>query len=611
MKKFFMVLSILLVIAVIGAGVFLVTFDADQYRPQILSLIEKAIQKPVQLEKITLGWKSGMALELQGFAILKSDQSQEKLVEVQSARAVLKLVPLLSQRIQVAAIHLIHPVIRLVKNPDGTLEGWEPEPTPSSESQGKADSGPEPVALLSLLVNEVKVQDGELFFKDRSGKEPMELDLRKIDVMVSDVELNRPIDFKVNAAVLSKDQNLEVKGKLTLAPQTRSGTVSGLRVELQLAPIDFQEVVKLSPALKTSGVVFPLGGVLTAESDSLKIDDKTLNNDGVKVLLQRGKIRLESLRRPIENISLGAWVTKEMIEIQQFSASIATGKVEGQGTVDLANFKNPRTDFDVKADKILIEDLTPDRSSGPQVRGLLSAVVKGTLSGQMAEEMLRTLTADGSVKVEQAVIVRMNVLREIFQKLSMIPGLVEKLLTRLPQNYQEKLRSEDTKLKTVQIPFLIQNGLVRLPRLEIATDSFGVTGSGTYGLNQGSVTGNVLLAIEPDLSSAMTRSVEELQYLTNEKKEIQIPLAIQGLIPEVAVMPDLSYVASRMANQKVREVLGGYLEKALAGKRDAPQNESVSTGVGSGDTTGARPSSGGRGLLEALLQQGMRAPGSE
>lgn len=235
-----MVLFILLVIAVIGAGVFLATFDADQYRSQILSQIEKAIQKPVQLEKITLGWKSGMALELQGFAILKSDQSPEKLVEVQSAKAVLKLVPLLSQRIQVAAIHLIHPVIRLVKNPDGTFEGWEPEPALADEPQGKADSGPEPVALLSLLVNEVKVQDGELFFKDRSGKEPMELDLRKIDVRVSDVELNRPIDFKVNAAVLSKDQNLEVKGKLTLAPQTRSGTVIGLRVELQLAPIDFR-----------------------------------------------------------------------------------------------------------------------------------------------------------------------------------------------------------------------------------------------------------------------------------------------------------------------------------------------------------------------------------
>lgn len=365
-------------------------------------------------------------------------------------------------------------------------------------------------------------------------------------------------------------------------------------------------MVKLSPALKNSGIVFPLGGVLTAESDLFKINDKTLSNDSVKVLLQRGEIRLESLRRPIENISLEAWVTKEMIEIQQFSASIAAGKVKGQGSVNLADLKNPRTDFDIKADKILIEDLTPDRSSGPQIRGLFSAVVKGKLSGQTEEEILRTLIADGSVTMDQVVIVRMNVLREIFQKLSMIPGLVERLLTRLPQNYQEKLRTEDTKLKTAQIPFLIQNGLVRLPRLEIATDSFEVTGSGTYGLNQGSVTGNVLLAIEPDLSSAMTRSVEELQYLTNEKKEIQIPLAIQGVIPEVAVMPDISHVASRMATQKAREVLGGYLEKALAGKRDASQNETAST-----DTASARPSSGGIGLLEALLQQGMRESGSE
>lgn len=610
MKKFFMILLILLVIAVIGAGVFLATFDADQYRPQILGLIEKAIQKPVRLEKITLGWKSGMALELQGFAILKSNQSQEKLVEVQSAKAVLKLVPLLSKRIQVAAIHLVHPVIRLVKNPDGTFEGWEPEPAPSGETQEKADSGPEPAALLSLLVNEIRVQDGELFFKDRSGKESMELDLRKIDVMVSDVELNRPINFQVNAAVLSKEQNLEVKGKLTLAPQTRSGTVSGLRVELQLAPIDFQEVIRLSPDLKTSGIVFPLGGTLTAESDSLKIDNEKLINNGVKILLQRGKIHFETLRKPIENISLGAWMTNEMIEIQQFSASVAAGKVEGQGAVNLADSKNPRTDFDVKADKISIEELTPDYSSGPQVRGLLSAAMRGKLSGQTAEEMLRTLTADGSVKLDQAVIARVNVLREVFQKMSMIPGLVERLLTRLPKNYQEKLKSEDTKLEMAQIPFSVQNGLLHLPRLEIATDSFVATGSGTYGLNEGSVTGKVLLAIEPDLSSAMTRSVEELQYLTNEKKEIQIPLVIQGLIPKVVVMPDVSHVASKMAAQKAREVLGGYLEKALAGKNNAPQNQPVSADAGSGESAVAKPSSGGRGLLEALLQQGIRESGS-
>jgi len=224
--------------------------------------------------------------------------------------------------------------------------------------------------------------------------------------------------------------------------------------------------------------------------------------------------------------------------------------------------------------------------------------------------MLRTLTADGSVKLDQAVIARVNVLREVFQKMSMIPGLVERLLTRLPKNYQEKLKSEDTKLEMAQIPFSVQNGLLHLPRLEIATDSFVATGSGTYGLNEGSVTGKVLLAIEPDLSSAMTRSVEELQYLTNEKKEIQIPLVIQGLIPKVVVMPDVSHVASKMAAQKAREVLGGYLEKALAGKNNAPQNQPVSADAGSGESAVAKPSSGGRGLLEALLQQGIRESGS-
>ena len=71
MKKFFMILFMLLFIAIIGAGIFLMTLDVDKFRPQIVSQIEKAIQKPVRLEKIKLGWQSGIALELQGLTLLK------------------------------------------------------------------------------------------------------------------------------------------------------------------------------------------------------------------------------------------------------------------------------------------------------------------------------------------------------------------------------------------------------------------------------------------------------------------------------------------------------------------------------------------------------------
>ncbi len=601
MKKLFLILLALLFIAIIGVVIFLMTFDVDQYRPQIVSQVENAIKKPVRLEKIKLGWQSGIALELQGFAILKGEQSTEKLAEVQSAKAVLNLAPLLSRQIQVATVYLSHPVVRLIKKPDGTFEGLEPAPSQPGQTQGQAATAPEAAASLSFLVNEIKIQNGELFFKDVSGKEPMEVHLRKIDVTLENVALDEPIDFKVKAAVLNGDQNLEAKGKLTIAPQSGAHVLSGFHAELQLAPMDFQEIVKVSPSLKTSGIVFPVDGTLGIDADSLRLDEKGLKDAAAKVRFDRGKVQLTSLKSPIENISVEALVSAAMIKIQKFAANTAGGKIEGQGSVQIADPSSPEIVFGAKADKLRIEDLVQaPLQAGPQVNGVLSLVVNGSLKGQTPEQIQQTITAEGTVIVDEGVITQMNVLREVFQKLSVIPGLVEKLWARLPPNYQEKLKAEDTKLQTIRVPFMVQNGTVRLPQLSAATDSFQVTGAGTYGLSQGAVAGNVLLSIDPDLSGAMIRSVEELQYLTNEKKEIQIPLTIQGNVPKVTAMPDLQSVGAKIAAQKAKEMVGGYLEKALGGKKEAPK-DATSPAASSGPAPRTTPSK--TGVLGDLLRQ--------
>ena len=191
------------------------------------------------------------------------------------------------------------------------------------------------------------------------------------------------------------------------------------------------------------------------------------------------------------------------------------------------------------------------------------------------EQIQQTVVADGTVTLEEAVITRMNILREVFQKLSVIPGLVEKLLARLPAHYQEKLNAKDTKLQTVRVPFMVRNGQVRLPELNAATDSFKVSGFRTYGLLGGDVAGSALLTIEPDLSAAMTRSVEELQYLMNPQKEVQIPLTVGGRVPKVTVMPDIQNAASRLAAQKAKDLLGGYTGSGYATLLPPGQNAAM------------------------------------
>lgn len=615
MKKFFIALFLIMLIAVVCAGIFLMTLDVDQFRPQIVSQIENAIKKSVRLERIKLGWQSGIALDLKGFAILKGGQSSEALVEVDSAKAVLELKPLLSRQIQIASIYLDHPSVRILKRSDGTIEGMEAAPAQASSGQEPGVEVSNPAAALPLLVSKIRVNEGEVFFKDESSKEPMEVNIRKITVALEDVAFGRPIDFKVQAALLSGKQNLDVKGKFTLSAQDHTCTVSGLHVALELTPMDFQEILKLSPGLKTSGLVPPLKGVLTADLGSLRIDDKGLSHEPVKIRLEQGEVRLQSLRGAIQEMGSEVTVTPALIAIQNFTAKVSGGKIEGQGAVDIKDPRIPRASFIVKAKGLKIEELTPPPiQAGPQVKGVLSAEVKGSLAGAAPEQVRRSLSAEGVLTVDQGVITDMNVLREVFQKLSVIPGLVEKLLTRLPENYQEKLKMKDTKLQPVQLPFLIKDGTVFLTRLNMATDSFQIAGSTTYGLERGAVDGEAVLSIEPDLSGAMIRSVEELQYLTNDKKEIRVPLVFRGNVPQVTVMPDLTFIASTIAAKKANEMIGGFLQKALGGEKtlaDGSASPAATTEPASTEPAPAETKPKKGALLRELIRQGVEELGAK
>ncbi|OQA56000.1 MAG: putative assembly protein [Candidatus Omnitrophica bacterium ADurb.Bin277] len=603
MKKILLVFFGVLFLAVIGAAIFLLTLDVDKLRPQIVRQIENSIQKPVKLDRIGLGWQAGLALELKGFAILKNERGTEKLVEAESAKAVLKLAPLLMRQVQVTTVYLNDPVLRLLRKPDGTFEGWEPASPKTADDTGAqkvttAETA-EVAPPIAFLIDEIKVRNGEVFYKDVSGEEPLEIRIQKINLDIDDAALDQPIDFSAQAAVFSPARNLDIKGKLRISSKDFIAFIDTIRAELQLAPMDIKEIIKASPGMASSGIKFPVEGVLSADADSLKLDEEGFQKAAVKIRMERGKIRFDALESPVENIFAEVFVTAALIKIQNITASVAGGTAEFHGAVNMTNSRMPATTFDLEAGKIRLENLLPETRGGPEAHGVISLVSRGNLTGRTADEINRSLTADGSVTLEQGVITDLNILREVFHKISVIPGLVDRLMARLPKDYKSRLDEKDTRLKPIQIPFTIRNGTVNLPRLNVATDSFWLEGSGAYSLDQEVLSGAAQISLDRDLSEAMIRSVEELRYFTNEKREIQIPLSFQGKVPAVVVMPDIQSMASRIAAQKARDVIGGYLGKALGSKE--PSGEAGLSAASSEPAAGTARL--GKGLLGDLLRQ--------
>jgi hypothetical protein len=113
----------------------------------------------------------------------------------------------------------------------------------------------------------------------------------------------------------------------------------------------------------------------------------------------------------------------------------------------------------------------------------------------------------------------------------------------------------------------ISNGQMHFDRLHLATDHYTLDGSGVLGFDQ-SLSMDAVLRMSPELSAAIVRGVNDLQYLQNAEGLIEIPFRAEGVIPRINVIPNLEYAAKRLAVTKVQEIATDFLSKSLKGKEE-------------------------------------------
>lgn len=183
------------------------------------------------------------------------------------------------------------------------------------------------------------------------------------------------------------------------------------------------------------------------------------------------------------------------------------------------------------------------------------------------KEILKTkdvkdLTAAGRIRLEEARLTDLNLLRELFTQLTLIPGLTSTLLSRLPPSVREKLAARDTVLEPVDLRVMLQRGELFFEDFRVATDTFELIGSARVGLD-GTVNLPAQIRIEPALSGAVVRSVEELRPLADEQGHLMMPVLVRGRLPKLSVVPDLGYVTRRIFTSKAEDLLGGLLERVL------------------------------------------------
>ena len=546
MKKVVVIGGVLIGLLVGGVAICLATFNADRYRPLVVKQLESALGRPVQLAHLSLGWRGGIALELKQLAISSKAATTEPAVQVETLSAVVRLLPLLRKEVQVSSITLIRPRVQVRRDAQGNVD-----------LLGLAVvAGP-----ASLNIASLKVEEGSLHWTDAMASPPVDLWVTSLDATLKNVSLTRPIEFQLRLAAFSDGQNLHLRGRLQMPTKDRAGVLEGVRLETDFNRLNVAQLTQALPAVKEAGLR-ELAGNLVVSIDRAGLDPQGLGQLAARVRLSGGRLVLARLGSPIEGVTVEALAQRGRVDLRRGAATFAGGTIAATGTMEQLKTQ-PRASLQVTIDRLALDAFLPTPGPNePQLRGQLSASFHGTGQGLAIPQLTQTLSGQGHLAISDGVIANLNVLREVFRRLSILPGLVETLQARLPESYQAKLAARDTVLQPIEVSVTARDGALAFDQLRVVTDSFQLTGMGRVGFD-GTLSCQSMLQVDPALSAAIIKSVKELTSLTDAEGRLQLPVVMTGSLPRVAVLPDVPYVASRLVATKAEELFGALLEKAL------------------------------------------------
>ncbi len=246
--KYF-ILTVLLLLAILIIAPFFI--PASSYKETIRSEVKKATGLDLIIDgDISLSVLPRPSVKLTKLTIPSPVQAQAKnLIELDSAKVVLSLTPLLTGKIEVANVELDQPVINLETLQDGT-GNWELPKTSSSEevsAEQKQQVTENPKAIeLPILLSHLKINNGHL--QHLHGKESTKLE--DINISLDFASTKGPIDFTtdfqfsgkklelrgvvkelanilpITAEIHAMNQKIAVEGELNLTKMALNGALS-------------------------------------------------------------------------------------------------------------------------------------------------------------------------------------------------------------------------------------------------------------------------------------------------------------------------------------------------------------------------------------------------
>ena len=519
-------IAVVVLVGVILALPFLI--DLNKYQDQYKPLIEDALNRKVQLQDVRLTIWPRIGARVAGFAVQDDPAfGSSPFTSLTSLDVGVKLMPLLSGKVEVEDITLRDPVIMLIKNKSGVLNvstiGRTGVELPETPSRAPIPSTEGPLKILALLaVDRVSLVGGQLTYRDLSAAKPTEYIVQNMELLLQSVRLGQTPSLHFSALV--QPFNLPVTLDGTFGPLKETTDIDAINLQLALG--------------KTH---FTITGNTAGHDATVTINSPVINTAHVPIALP--------LNKPVElkNLEIAAAVKGQNAHLRNLSFQLFDGQVKAQGGLTSGSDSPPFTG------KVTIQGL----QLGPALDALAATQVSisGTAGADLAlqgrgfsmQDLTKTLEGTSHVAVKDGKIEGVNLLQEAISALK-VAGI-------------SLNDAKVTAFSTIETDLAIKEGIINVQRLLIDSHDFQATGAGTVGFDQ-TLNLKVTLNLSQALSQTIAGSSPSARLALIEGR-LNVPLLITGTMQAPSYGLDSKALTGKIQEQvkeKVKEAIGDLLK---------------------------------------------------
>ncbi|HEY7531483.1 MAG TPA: AsmA family protein [Nitrospiraceae bacterium] len=517
---------VLLLIALLIALPFLV--DLSQYQDQYRPIIEDALNRKIALQHMRLTIWPRIGVRVAGFSVLDDPAfSGGPFASLTSLDVGVKLMPLMSGKVEVEEITLRDPIITVVKNRNGVMNvstiGRSGVAVPETPSRAPIPSTEGPLKILALLaVDRVSIVGGRLTYQDQSVAPPTEYVLQDLELLLQSVRLGQ--SPTIHFATLVQPLNLPVRVDGIFGPLRETTDVDAINLQAALG--------------KTA---LTIRGQLAGRNATIDVTSPSINTANLPIALP--------LRKPVEvtNLRLAAEVKAQDILLKTLSFNLFDGQLQGQGKMT-AGSDAPPFNGSVAIQEVQLGAALDALAATPMsVSGSAKADFAMQGRGFSMPDLTKALEGTGHLVVKDGKIEGVNFLQEAIAILKVAGISLE--------------NPKATVFSTAETDLAIKHGVVNIQRLLLDSHDFQTTGNGTLGFDQ-----SLNLALNLNLSADLSQKIagsSPVARLAVRDGRLSLPLLITGTVQAPVYGLDLRSMSGKAQEQvqkKVEEAVGGLLK---------------------------------------------------